>query len=569
MHIQSAVLFGLAALGAQAFPSKPKPKPKPKPIPVEEQCRAECISTFITPFVTSAGQEGFRQALGAHNTTGVCMADPVCRDTIQTFVEEITDMVVKDRTIAERTTGDGKPYHWVQGFHEEHCDADCLVLAAQTAAGQAGVVAMAVGQKHFYGTDQIWKRWAPRQMLELDMAMLQLRGMEKLNTLFGPTQQGGTGPDISTRPIFDQNIFRYQGISEVPLLGRKVRRIEAQKILSFVPDFGVNMTGIDSTEKDGLFLGGEGHGTLGPSIAIMPEKLSHAMEDAIGWIRRAKGEAQRQGWTYFLWQDRLSGPDGKPRVKMTPRESWRRLLRDLYSNVTISDPAEKEVYYEDQAQAKKWSWIDSAYGVDPNQVPTPAEMKLARGLHLTQWVADSQMTPVKGVDGKLTNQPWTTPWFYEYSSNVMTMEGLNPNMTEEQAQEYIWKFKDGKKIQSIRGYMQAFKLNREGNFSPHDLFWDEGEIKNLQDIELQPAVGDYTPLYAVTTDARVFARWAHNLVEHEGNKVSWEVLDPERKPLYTEDGKPITIIYDKQTGLLETRYGRSKTPLDDKLEALA
>lgn len=524
MRIQSVLLLGLAASGALAFPFSLSSKKKD-----ESNCMEGCVSEFLYPFVLAASQEGLRQALGAHNTTGVCMADHICRETIQTFVDEITDMVVTDRT-----RGNGSPGRWVEGYTGYTCDAKCLVLAAQTAAGQAGVVAMAVGQKHFYGTDQIWNRWAPRQMLELDMAMQQLKGGERLHVPFGQP-----AIDLNEKNFtFDQDIFRYRGTTDAPLLGKKVTRIQVQKILSFVPDFGVDTRRVDSTEKDGgLFGEGEAPGERGRNEFYEPKPETPVMRDATFEIRTTDAKHQRQGWLYFLWSLRVSEP-GK--AKVTPFESWRRLLRDCYSKVKVSNPAEKD--HEDEIQAKDWKWSESAYGVDANQYPSTRELNTGKTLQLTQWVTDSQMTPLKDVDGKLTHQPWTTPWFFEYS------------------------FGSRRRV-PIRGYMRAFTLNRRGNFSPHDLFFDQGEIRNLKDIELQPATADYTPLYAVSTDGRAFARWTREPVELGNGKMSWQVLDEERMPLWNEDGKPITIVYNKQTGLLESRYGRSLVPLDTEMQA--
>lgn len=174
MHFQGAAISALAVASTLASPMK---KGKGKEKEKGEACLKECVRMTILPFVDAAGEEGFRQALGAHNTTQACMDTLSCRDTLEVLVEEITNVVAKDRLDPKANGETHQGGGYIVG---QHCDSDCLVNTARAAAGQAGIVAMTIGRKHFYGNDNMWNRWSPRQMLELDQAIIQLRGTDHL-----------------------------------------------------------------------------------------------------------------------------------------------------------------------------------------------------------------------------------------------------------------------------------------------------------------------------------------------------------------------------------------------------
>jgi hypothetical protein len=63
-------------------------------------------------------------------------------------------------------------------------------------------------------------------------------------------------------------------------------------------------------------------------------------------------------------------------------------------------------------------------------------------------------------------------------------------------------------------------------------------------------------------------RYFDQSVTKSKNKMYYTVLDGDKKPVYTEEGKPVKIVYDDATGLLETRYGRAVQALDKAVGAL-
>ena len=175
-----------------------------------------------------------------------CWSSADCMETVQTFIEEITQMVFKDRV-------DDKNGHFannspVDGYTGSHCDVDCLVKTVRTAAGQAGAVAMAVGQKHFYGNDALWNRWSPQRVLELDRAIRQLKGRNLAKKADAPAANASYETDghvgikqaAKVRKL-DLAAFRYNGTAEVPLLHHpKISRVMARKILSYIPGWGAD-----------------------------------------------------------------------------------------------------------------------------------------------------------------------------------------------------------------------------------------------------------------------------------------------------------------------------------------
>lgn len=236
MHLKN-FLPGLAASDALNSPINRRGEP---------QCLKDCVRKTIEPFVVTGAEEGFRLALGVHNTMEKCWSSADCMETVQTFIEEITQMVFKDRL-------DDKNGHFannspVDGYNGSHCDVDCLVKTVRTAAGQAGAVAMAVGQKHLYGNDVFWNRWSPQRVLELDRAIRQLKGRNLAKKADAPAANASYETDghvgikqaAKVRKL-DLAAFRYNGTAEVPLLHHpKISRVMARKILSYIPGWGAD-----------------------------------------------------------------------------------------------------------------------------------------------------------------------------------------------------------------------------------------------------------------------------------------------------------------------------------------
>jgi hypothetical protein len=80
MRFQRPILSTLAAVSALA---SPLPKDEQELPESYGRCKVNCVRQALLPFVTAAGEEGFRQALGAHNTTQLCMTTSGCRETGQ------------------------------------------------------------------------------------------------------------------------------------------------------------------------------------------------------------------------------------------------------------------------------------------------------------------------------------------------------------------------------------------------------------------------------------------------------------------------------------------------------
>lgn len=186
---------------------------------------------------------------------------------------------------------------------------------------------------------------------------------------------------------------------------------------------------------------------------------------------------------------------------------------------------------------------------------------------LTQWATDSQATPLKSVEGGYTHQPWTVPFFFEYRTNTSHMQELNPDMSYEQAQDYLNWVKESSNATAIRGYMADFEIREKFTTAQgrDEVFDERGAIK---DMEM------FTPLMtsgvlAITNDGRVLRRQLSRQVEKAKDKTYYPVLDEEGKPLFTEEGEPIKLIYDEKTGLLEARYGRALKSLDNNVQPFA
>jgi hypothetical protein len=240
------------------------------------------------------------------------------------------------------------------------------------------------------------------------------------------------------------------------------------------------------------------------------------------------------------------------------------------NGIQISKPQDQAL--EDEQLHKRWNWADHAYGVHPitrDELPKPATYLL------TQWVTDSNAQALKTVAGGYTYQPWTIPWFFEYPTNETHTSGLRPDMNIEEAQSYLDWAKNSANASAIRGYTVRFRMldKTEEAGSYMDVLDERGAIKSFEYIDRLPENGitiggEYTAFLAITGDGRALRRYFDQSVEHSKNKTYYTVLDGDKKPVYTEEGKPVKIVYDDATGLLETRYGRAVQVLDKAVGTL-
>jgi hypothetical protein len=223
---------------------------------------------------------------------------------------------------------------------------------------------------------------------------------------------------------------------------------------------------------------------------------------------------------------------------------------------------------EDEQLRKRWNWADHAYGV---RALGPEDIPNTRTWLLTQWVTDFNAQALKTVEGGYTHQPWTVPWFFEYSTNASHTSGLRPDMPVEEAQEYLDWAKDSVNASAFRGYTVRFRMfdKVEEAASYVDVLDKErGAIKSFEYIDRLPENGitvgaENNAFLAITGDGRAaMRRYFDQSVEKSNDKHYYRVLDGDKKPVYTKEGKPVTIVYDDATGLLETRYGRAFRPLD-------
>jgi hypothetical protein len=364
MRFQRATLSALAAVSALA---SPLPKDEQELPESYGRCKVNCVRQALLPFVTAAGEEGFRQALGAHNTTQLCMTTSGCRETVQIFIDEIVPKVMGDQLAT-----------W-KGF----CDDACLANYIRLGASQAGVVAMAIGQKHFYSNDNMWNRWSALQMLELDQAIRLLSGRDSYG--------------------FNHSSFRYSALPETPLLYRgTIAREEARKILSSVsgweaaPDQRDTVTTADPDADRWLF---------GDSYTQYKETVNHLdlhdgnpakirlsegertqIQRAHQLIAEAENLSPAQGFTTFLYTERLFNKTAEQNSQMWADESFWRMKRDFATPNGIGITIPQDQALEDEQLHKRWNWADHAYGVHAitsDELPTPDTYLL------TQWVTDS------------------------------------------------------------------------------------------------------------------------------------------------------------------------------------
>jgi hypothetical protein len=244
---------------------------------------------------------------------------------------------------------------------------------------------------------------------------------------------------------------------------------------------------------------------------------------------------------------------------MWAEESFWRMKRDFATpnGIQISKPQDQAL--EDEQLHKRWNWADHAYGVHAitrDELPKPATYLL------TQWVTDSNAQALKTVEGGYTHQPWTVPWFFEYPTNETHTSGLRPA-------------KNSANASAIRGYTVRFrmldKIGEAGSYM--DVFDERGAIKSFEYIDRLPengitVGGEYTAFLAITGDGRALRRYFDQSVTKSKNKTYYTVLDGDKMPVYTEERKPVKIVYDDATGLLETRYGRAVQALDKAVGAL-
>jgi hypothetical protein len=567
----------------------------------EGLCLKDCVGAAIRPFVAEAAREGFRQSLGALNTLETCAASVDCRDTVHIFTEEIVDMVFKDRVdrrngLLASTDKDG--------YAGEHCGPECLITTVRTAAAQAGVVAMAVGQKHYYGNDSFWNRWSPRQILELDQAMRQLKGrnMAELAYVAGSGDKMNIDRTSSIRK-FDLPGFRYNGSAEIPLLYRPFTpdtRTMVRKVLSYVPGWGVD-AGVASRDTKLLTKRGYADGWLNgegtPNKNDLPSMdLAHCplfakfnnatrdlIQEAYDTIQRSTATNKLDGFAYFLYHQRLyqstnSTEDNAP-TKLD--ESWYRMLAEMDYAVDYS--ANRAEDDEDWFQAGNWVWQIRAFGVangftaHPNTTGWQGPqsdgtrnriydaMNTRHPSRLTQWLTDSLNEPLPGVQKPgYTHQPWTNPWFFEYTSNASLPTQVDLDYSE--AQEYLagMAAEDNNTVLAIRGYSYEFRMMNKAFKEGPEYFLDHafnastGGINDFEMIQPYSRFDDgWAYVNAITGDGRVFPRMLSPHYAMFDGKRYFDILDQCERPVYTEQGKPVQLVYDDETGLAETRYGRA------------
>ena len=562
MHLKK-FLPGLAASDALGSPISRREEP---------QCLRDCVRKTIEPFVVTAAEEGFRLALGAHNTREKCTSSADCMETVQTFVEEITQMVFKDRL-------DDKNGHFANsradGYNGSHCDAHCLVKTVQTSAGQAGAVALAVGQKHFYGNDAFWNRWSPQQVLELDRAIRQLKDRKSAHVT-----------------KFDLAAFRYNGTAEIPLLHHpKITRVMARKILSYIPGWGADPN--DTTHDAEL---GEAQVpakdyflttdiTPYDGFEKFDKDVQNIMQVAYSTISLERATSGPEGLAHFLYHQRLYPNTTDLNFTELAREPWNRVLEGIDTPIRISIPRSETL--EDRFQLDAWVWQHHAYGVTNTSWPVPNVLREQdfvnpeyfgyhdnqnkdHGPRLVQWVTDSEAEPLKGVEGGYTHQPWTNPSFFEYRLNYSSFpHGLRAVMPYNKKDEYF-QGTGADAALAIRGYTFELRMyrkafeNEDGDyFREHAFDKTTGAIVDFDMVAPWEFHDDKWPyVTAVTGDGRAFRRKLSADYTVSNGKQNWGILDEEGKPIYDEVGKPMKLIYDTKTGLAETKYGRALRPID-------
>lgn len=596
MHLKN-FLPGLAASDALNSPISRRGEP---------QCLRDCVQKSIEPFVVTGAEEGFRLAFGVHNTMEKCWSSADCMETVQTFIEEITQMVFKDRL-------DDKNGHFannspVDGYTGSHCDVDCLVKTVRSAAGQAGAVAMAVGQKHFYGNDVFWNRWSPQRMLELDRAIRQLKGRNLAKKTDAPAANASYETDghvgikqaAKVRKL-DLAAFRYNGTAEVPLLHHpKITRIMARKILSYIPGWGADP---EDTTHDAE-LGEAQVPTKDYFLAtdITPydgfEKfdpdLQNIMQVAYSTISQEPAHSGAEGFAHFLYHERLYPnvtSDHVQNFTAIAREPWSRVLNETDMPIRLSPPRREAL--EDGFQFGAWVWQHHAYAVANISFPVAGMLRdndavnpgyfgyhegqnKRHGPRLVQWVTDTEAEPLKGVEGGYTHQPWHNPWFFEYRSNYSSFPtGTRAGMPYNQEATFF-QGTGADAALAIRGYTfelrlysKAFEKESEDYFREHAFDQTTGAVLDSGMLAAGDFYDDsqyYDDLWpyvtAVTGDGRAFHRKLADAVTLANGKQSYDILDVRGKPIFNQAGEPMRLLFDTRTGLAETKYGRAYRPLD-------
>ena len=569
----------------------------------ESQCLKDCVHKVIEPFVVAGAEEGFRMALGAHNTRETCIKSRDCMGTVQTFVEEITQMVFKDRL----DDGNG---HFAKspadGYNGTHCDTRCLMRTVQTAAGHAGAVAMAVGQKHFYGNDAYWNRWSPQQILELDRAIRQLKGRNLAETAYVYEADASNATaghmEAAKTPMIrklDLNAFRYNGTAEVPLVHHpKITRAMARKILSHIPGWGADPNDVSHDAELGdatvptveYFLTTDlsGYDVWGS----FDKKVRDIAEHAYRSIAMESEKHGLAGFAHFLYHTRLFPQVLVQNATVLAMEPWDRVLMGVEIPIRISLPYSESV--EDTIQLGAWVWQHHAYAVTNCSYPVPNTIREwdvqdseiygyaenqneGHGLRLVQWVTDSKAEPLKGVEEGYTHQPWTLPWFFEFPSNYSSLpSGLRAGMRYSQEPVYFHGTNNDAAF-AFRGYTFELKMYRKSwekgslyYFRDHVLNNKTGAVMDLEMIRPLEAYDDeWWPLVtAITGDGRAFRRKLSKEFTESNGRRTFDVLTPEKKPIFDETGEPIRIVVDMATGLAETKYGRALRPLDKNMGGL-
>ena len=595
MHLKN-FLPGLAASDALNSPINRRGEP---------QCLRDCVKKSIEPFLVTGAEEGFRLALGAHNTMEKCMSSADCMETVQTFIEEITQMVFKDRLGDKNGHFANSP---ADGYTGSHCDANCLVKTVQTAAGQAGAVAMAVGQKHFYGNDALWNRWSPQRMLELDRAIRQLKGRnlaEKahVDKADASNATGGhleAGQGASVRKL-DLAAFRYNGTAEIPLLHHpKISRAMARKILSYIPGYEIDPKDTSHDAELGeaqvpakdYFLAADITGYDG--FEQFDKESQDIMQVAYSTISQKSAHSGPEGFAHFLYHERLypnTTSDHVQNFTAIAREPWSRVLNETDTPIRLSPPRREAL--EDGFQLGAWVWQHHAYAVANTSFPVPGMhhdedavnpeyfgyregQNKKHGPRLVQWVTDTEAEPLKDVQGGYTHQPWTDPWFFEYRSNYSSFPTGQRAGMPYNSETVFFQGTDADAALAIRGYTfelrlysKAFEKEDEDYFRAHAFDQTTGAVVDSGML----AAGDFYDDYkfydddwpyvtAVTGDGRAFHRRLSDGTTLANGKQSFDILDEGGKPIFDQAGEPVRLLFDTRTGLAETKYGRAYRPLD-------
>jgi hypothetical protein len=231
-------------------------------------------------------------------------------------------------------------------------------------------------------------------------------------------------------------------------------------------------------------------------------------------IAETESLSPTQGFTTFLYTERLFNKTAEQNSQMWAEESFWRMKRDFATPNGIGITKPQDQALEDGQLHKRWNWADHAYGVRAitrDELPTPATYLL------TQWVTDSTAQALKTVESGYTHHPWTVPWFFEYPTNETHTSGLHQDMNIEEAQSYLDWAKNSANASAIRGYTVRFrmldKIEESGSYM--DVFDERGAIKSFEDIDRLPGNGitvggEYMAFLAITGDGRALRRYFDN-----------------------------------------------------------